>query len=126
MRAKTAMNSMMMLQTAITLFLLTAVGGLVMAGIRFMGKRNPPAWLAMAHGLLAGSGLTLLVYAALVAGVPPLAQVAAVLFVLAAGGGVFLNLAYHHNGRPLPKGIVVLHALLAVVAFVLLLIATYM
>lgn len=120
------MNSMTMLQTAVTLFLLTALGGLAMAGIRFMGKRNPPTWLAMAHGLLAGSGLTLLVYAALVSGVPPLAQAAAVLFVVAAIGGVFLNLAYHHKDRPLPKGIVVLHAVLAVVAFVLLLIATYL
>jgi hypothetical protein len=119
------MNSMLMLQTAVTLFLLTALGGLAMAAIRFMGKGNPPTWLAMAHGLLAGSGLTLLVYAALVAGVPALAQVAAVLFVLAAAGGVYLNLAYHHQGRPLPKGIVVGHALLAVVAFGLLLVATY-
>ena len=117
------MNSMMMLQTATALFLLTAVGGLAMAAIRFMRERNPPTWLAMAHGLLAGSGLTLLVYAALVAGVPVLAQVAAVLFVLAACGGAFLNLAYHQRNRPLPKGIVAVHAVLAVVAFVLLLIA---
>lgn len=119
------MDTMMMLQTAVALFLLTALGGLVMAAMRFRGKGNPPHWLAMAHGLLAGSGLTLLVYAALVAGVPAMAQLAAALFVLAAAGGVYLNLAYHHRGRPLPKGIVVVHAMLAVVAFGLLLAATY-
>ncbi len=121
----TQMNSMMMLQTATALFLLTAVGGLVMAAIRFTSANNPPAWLAMAHGLLAGAGLTLLVYAALVVGVPFLAQVAAGLFVLAALGGVFLNLAYHQLDRPLPKGIIVVHAGLAVLAFVLLLIAVF-
>lgn len=119
------MNSMMMLQTATALFLLTALGGLAMAAIRFTSKRNPPAWLAMAHGLLAGAGLTLLLYAALVAGVPVLAQVAAGLFVLAALGGVFLNLAYHQLDRPLPKGIVIVHAVLAGLAFVLLLLAVF-
>lgn len=110
-----------MLHTATALFLLTALGGLVMAGIRFIGKRNPPAWLAMAHGLLAGAGLTLLVYAALTVGVPPRAGIAAVLFVVAALGGVVLNLAYQLKDRPLPKTLTAVHASIAIVAFLLLL-----
>ena len=122
---ETLMNSMMMLQAATALFLLAAVGGLGMAGIRFAGNRNPPAWLAMAHGLLAGAGLTLLVYAALASSIPFSAKAAAALFILAALGGVFLNLAYHQKGLPIPKGIVILHAVLAVLAFVLLLTAVF-
>ena len=47
------MESAPMLQTAVVLFTLAALGGLLMAFIRFGGKRNPPAWLAMLHGLLA-------------------------------------------------------------------------
>ena len=63
-----------MLQTATILLALTALGGLLMAGIRFATRRNPPAWLAMLHGLLAASGLTLLVYAAFTQLVVPLAN----------------------------------------------------
>ena len=47
------------LQTATALFAISAVGGLIMAGIRFSGTRNPPAWLAMLHGFLTAAGLTL-------------------------------------------------------------------
>ena len=114
-----------MLQASSLMFLLTALGGLVMAGIRFAGRRNPPSWLAMAHGLLAAAGLTLLVYAVLVSDVPRSAVIAAVLFVLASAGGVVLNLAYHLKGVPLPKSLTIVHALLAVVAFALLLSASF-
>lgn len=119
------MDSSTMLQTSAVLFLLTALGGLVMGAIRFMGGRNPPSSLAMAHGLLAGAGLTLLVYAAVAGEVPQAAVYAAVLFVLAAAGGVAMNLAWHLRDRPLPKGLTVVHALLAVAAFALLLVAAF-
>ena len=59
------MNTITMLQTASILLLLTALGGLAMASVRFARKINPPSWLAMAHGFLAASGLTLLTYAGL-------------------------------------------------------------
>ena len=55
-----------------------------------------------------------------------MANVAAGLFVIAALGGVFLNLAYQQKGLPVPKNIVVVHALLAVAGFILLLMATYL
>ena len=76
-----------MLKTATILFTLAAIGGLLMATIRFSTKHNPPAWLAMLHGLLAASGLTLLAYAVCTLPVSPLATLALVLFVLAATGG---------------------------------------
>jgi hypothetical protein len=110
-----------MLQSATGLFVLAALGGLVMAAIRLFGKRNPPPWLALAHGLLAGAGLTLLVFAALTTAIPRLALFALLLFLVAAAGGIVMNLGYQWKQRPLPVPLMIGHALLAIVAFVLLL-----
>ena len=103
-----------MLQTAAILLLITALGGLGMAGIRFAGHRNPPAWFAMVHGLLAASGLTLLAYAVFTGMAPPRATLALVAFVLAAGGGAVMSLAYKWRDRLLPAWLVSVHGLLAV------------
>lgn len=114
-----------MLHTATLLFLLTALGGLVMAVIRFATKHNPPAWLAMLHGLLAASGLTLLAYSVFTGPVPPLATLALVLFLVAAGGGAVMSLAFKWRQRLLPAWLVIVHALLAIGGFLSLLAATY-
>jgi hypothetical protein len=108
---------------ATVLFAIAALGGVTMAVIRFRGAPRPPTWLAMLHGLLAASGLVLLLYAAFTTGVPQLAQIAAGLFVLAALGGAYLNLGFHAKGLPLPVPVMILHAGVAVTAFVLLLLA---
>lgn len=115
------MEPMLMLKVSAALFALSAVGGLAMATIRLMKKVNPPAWLAMLHGLMAAGGLTLLAYATLTATVPALAMYALGLFAVAALGGLLLNLGYQWRNLPLPVGIMVLHALVAVAGFVLLL-----
>ena len=114
---------MRLLQAAAVLFTLAALGGLVMAGIRFSGRRNPPAWLAMLHGLLAGAGVTLLAYAWYAGDIPALALLALLLFLLAAAGGAVLSLAYKWKQRLLPASLVVGHAVAAVAAYVLLLVA---
>ena len=114
-----------MLQTATILLAVTALGGLLMAGIRFSRKHNPPAWLAMLHGLLAASGLTLLAYAVCTTTVPPMATLALALFLLAAAGGAVMSLAYKWRQRLLPAWLVVAHAIAAVTAFVLLLLAAF-
>lgn len=113
------------MQAAAILFGLAAVGGLIMAFIRWSGAPRPPDWLAMGHGLLAAAGLTLLIQAAVTVGLPVLGQAALGLFVLAALGGAFINLRYHARQLPLPKPWIVAHALLAVIAFVLLLAAVF-
>jgi hypothetical protein len=118
------MEPLRMMETATGLLVLAAFGGLVMAGIRFAGKDHPPIWLAMLHGVLAAAAVTLLVYAAATVGLPALALYATVLFVIAAGGGAVLNLGYHWKGQPLPKGLMVVHAVVAVAGFLLLLTAT--
>lgn len=119
------MDSATMLQTAIVLFTLAALGGVVMAFIRFGGKHNPPAWLAMLHGLLAAAGLTLLAYATFTTGVPGMAQLALLLFLVAAGGGAVLSLAYKWRQILLPGWLVAVHATAAVLGYLLLLAAAF-
>src|ERR1043166_2092818 len=108
------MEPALMMNTSVVLLTITALGGIVMAVIRFMSEANPPNWLAMVHGLLAAAALTLLLYAFFTVGLPKWAGWGLLLFLIAALGGVFLNLAYQTKGLPLPKGIVVVHGGLAV------------
>lgn len=119
------MDAMTMLRTSACLFVIAALGGVLMAGIRFGGKRNPPPWLALVHGLMAGAAVTLLAYVSVTSQVPQLAVVALVLFLLAALGGLVLNLRYEWNRQLLPAGLVVGHALLAVIGFALVLVAAW-
>ena len=111
------------LWVVIVLFAITATGGVIMAGIRMSADRNPPAWLAMLHGLLAGSGLTLLLFAAFTIGIPTYAMWALILLIIAALGGVFLNLCYQEKRDLLPKPVIYIHALIAVIGFILLIAA---
>lgn len=119
------MEPQLILQTSAVLLLIAALGGAAMAVIRFSGKPQPPTWLAMLHGFLAAAALTLLIYAAATVGLPALANIAIVLFVVAAAGGAFLNLNYHWKLLPLPKSIVLVHAAIAVVGFLLLLVSIF-
>lgn len=119
------MEAARILLTASVLLAVAAAGGLLMAGIRFVGDRSPPAALAMLHGFLAAAAVTLLLYAAATVGLPRMALMALALFVVAAGGGAILNLNYHWKQRPLPKWLVLVHAGAAVLGFVLLVAATW-
>jgi hypothetical protein len=58
-------------------------------------------------------------------GLPGLAQLGLLLFLIAAAGGIVLNLGYHWRHLALPKWLVVVHALIAVIGFVLLLVAAW-
>jgi hypothetical protein len=119
------MEPILIIKTAACLLAIAALGGLTMAAIRFGGKPHPPTWLAMLHGFLAGAAVTLLLYAYFTVGLPALASWALLLFVIAAAGGAYLNLNYHWKLLPLPKGLIVGHAAVAVVGFALLLAATW-
>jgi len=119
------MEPLLMMKTATVLLTVSALGGLVMAGIRFSGQPHPPSWLAMLYGFLSVAALTLLLYAYFTVGLPGMAQLALLLFLVAALGGVFMNLGYHVKNLPLPKGIVLGHAALAVCGYVLLATATW-
>ena len=119
------MEPVLIMKTASVLIAIAALGGLTMAIIRFAGKPLPPTWLAMLHGFLSAAALTLLLYAYFTVGLPALASWALLLFLVAAAGGAFLNLNYHWKMLPLPKGMIVGHAGIAVVGFGLLLAALW-
>ena len=119
------MDAISMLRVAVLLLAIGALGGLVMAFQRFGGKHNPPAWLSMVHGFLAAAALTLILFAGFTVGIPRSGWIALVLFVLAALGGVVLNLNYQWKQRLLPGGLVIGHAVLAVAGFVFLLLAAF-
>jgi hypothetical protein len=104
---------------------LAALGGLTLAAIRLSGTPRPPTWMAIGHGIVAASGLILLGYAAVTDGIPPLAQIALGILVLAAGGGATIFLGFHMRERALPIPFVLGHGLIAIVGFVLLLVAAF-
>jgi hypothetical protein len=117
------MDPLHAMKTAAVLFAIAALGGLTMAAIRLRGADRPPSSFAMLHGLLAGAGLTLLIYAWCTVGLPPLAQYSVVVLALAAAGGAYVNLRFHSQMLPLPIPLMVGHALAAVVGFALLVMA---
>lgn len=119
------MDVQTMLRTAIVLFAVTALGGLLMAGMRFSGRPHPPAFITMVHGLLAASGLTLVLYAAFTSGLPGGGWLGLVLLLAAVLGGLVLNLRYHWEKRELPVWLILVHAAAAAAGLVVLAISVW-
>jgi len=108
-----------MINTSIGLFLVAALFGLYLAGRVFKGVL--PSWTAVIlHGLLAASGLAVLLYALFTGVQTTVLLVAAGLLVVAALGG-FVMFSFQLRKALPPKGIVVVHALAAVIGVVCLL-----
>ena len=105
---------------ALVLFGAAAIGGLVLAAIRFSGRPYPPLALALVHGTAAATGIILLIVAIAGAETPHAAKIALALFIGAAGGG-FVLIGHHLRKIALPRWLVVVHGLVAVTAFLLLL-----
>ncbi|HEX7031083.1 MAG TPA: hypothetical protein VF254_10825 [Gammaproteobacteria bacterium] len=110
-----------MLNITIGLFLLAAVGGLVMATQIFKGNK-PAVAIAALHGPLAAIGLLLVFWLWMQSGASQVMSIALGVLVAAAFGGFFL-LSFHVRNKPHPKPVVVLHALLAVAGVATLLVA---
>ena len=108
---------------AAILFAIAALGGVVMAIMRFSGKELPPMGLALLHGAVAAAGLVALIIA-VAGGASAKATLALILFIVAALGG-FLLFSYHLRRKALPIPFVVVHGLVAVIAFVILLFAIF-
>lgn len=108
--------------SALVILGLAALGGLLMAGMRFSGRPAPPAGLAMVHGFAAVAALTLLIYAHITVGLSPMEMTGTALLILAGAVGVTLNLRFHNRGLPLPTQWVIGHAALAMAGFALLLV----
>ena len=107
---------------AAVLFAIAALGGVVMAVMRFRGRGLPPMGLALLHGIIAAAGLVALIFVAMGGNVSTQAAIALAGFFIAALGG-FLLFSFHLRRQALPKPLVVIHGLVAVVSFVVLLVA---
>ena len=110
--------------TAVILFAIAAVGGVVMAAMRFGGRELPPMGLAVVHGLFAAAGLVTLIFAVVGSRTSWAAVVAVIGFVVAALGG-FTLFAHHLRRKALPVNYVVIHGAGAVVSFIILLVAIF-
>jgi hypothetical protein len=115
------------MQTAAVLFVLAALGGLTMVGLRLSKKRNPPTFLAIGHGLIAAAGLITLVYTVFTttAPVPQMVNWAIGVFVIAALGGLGMFTLYHLRGRLLPVWMMLGHGAVAAAGLALLLFGVY-
>ena len=109
-----------MLQWAVGIFAVGALGGLVLANSVLRGRLAPWA-LSLLHAALGATGLVLTALVLFGQGedVPPNTGLALLLLVVAALGGFFLA-SFHLRNRPGPKPVVLIHAGVAVVGFVLL------
>jgi hypothetical protein len=108
---------------AAILFAVAAAGGLVLALLRFGGKKLPGA-LAIVHGTIAAAGLAALVAVVARSSVSPAGVAALALLALAAVGG-FYTASFHLRGLTIPLKPMVLHALAAVAGFATLLVALF-
>lgn len=109
---------------AAVLFAIAAVIGATMAVQRVRGVERPAMGMALAHGGIAALALVLYVVAVVTASsAEAISWWAIGLFVVAALGGSALFLGFHLRERPLPVPMVFVHGGVAVVGFVVLLVA---
>jgi len=106
-----------MLNYALIVFAVAAVGGLILAASVLRGRLAPWA-LSLVHAGLGAVGLILTVVAVL-GGAGGVVPIALGVLVVAALGGFYLA-SVHLRGTPGPKAVVVIHALAAVTGVVLL------
>jgi hypothetical protein len=116
------------LTIATALFAIAVIAGIWMAVIHMdsEGRRLPPFWLAIGHGIFAVVAFVVLVWAighassrGLSTGSHAFGVIAAWLFIAAALVGVYLFLR-HLRRRRLPGVVIAAHMLLAVTGFVVL------
>jgi hypothetical protein len=79
----------------------------------------------MLHGFLSAAAVTLLLYTSVTVGLSIVANAALALFLIAAAGGVYMNLEFHWKSLPLPKWLVLVHGAIAVTGYLLLLAAVF-
>jgi hypothetical protein len=109
-----------MLYLTIALFALAAVMGIIVATTIFTKKPATPKPAVFIHGAFAATALVLLIVYAL-NHPDSYPQASLILFIIAAIGG-FVLFANDMKKKPGPAGLVIVHALIAVTAFVLLLV----
>lgn len=106
-----------MIYAIIGFFALAAILGSVLLSFILKGKETPKG-VAIAHGLLAVTGLILLIVYTTQHTPRPIESL--ILFIIAATGGIFL-FARDVTNKPVPKWLAVVHGLIAVTGFIFLL-----
>lgn len=112
-----------MIQNILIIFAITAIGGIILASHSLKSKPAPWA-LSIIHALLGATGLILLGITAYHAGWPTKLSSALVILIVAALGGFYLA-SHHLQGKIAPKGVVIIHAVVAIIGFLILL-TTYL
>ena len=114
-----------MLQIAILVFAIAALGGLYMA-LHVLRDRLAPWAVSLLHAALGATGLVLtaLVVLGKSAEVEKIVPIALLILVVAALGGFYLA-SYHARKQVPPRTIVLAHAGLAVIGFLALLGGTF-
>jgi hypothetical protein len=110
-----------MLILTVILFAAAALLGLFML-VSVLQRKIVALGTASIHGGLALVGVTLTWVAAYNAGYKGALFVSLILFLIAALGGATLLFAFHLKGKKLPPGLVIVHGLIAVIAFIFLLV----
>jgi hypothetical protein len=106
-----------MVMAMILLFAIAAIGGIILAVLHF-GNKTMPLWLALLHGLVAVTGVIVLIVALTKLAAATLLMAALALFAIAALGGLTLFIGFYIPKKRLPSPVVILHALFAVAGFV--------
>jgi hypothetical protein len=112
-----------MLSSAVIVFAIAAVGGLILA-MHVLRERFAPWLLSILHALLGAAGLVLVLLTVVGGEGSSLILGALLTLVLAALGGFFLA-SFHWRKRFPPKAVVFVHALVAIVGFGLLVIGVF-
>jgi hypothetical protein len=107
------------------LFSFAIVGGLMTTLFRGRGLHRLTACGALGHGILAATGLVVLIGAAATRPVPPLGLVSLGLLVVAATGGGWMFLVYHRRKKRPPLLLVLGHGAIAICGVALLWVAIY-
>ncbi len=107
-----------MIIVAIVVFATVASGGVVLAA-HVLRNELAPWMLSMGHALLGATGISILGYVLARVRMDNTVMVSLSLFVIAAMGG-FTLASYHMRRRLPPRGAVILHATMAVSAFLVL------
>ena len=110
---------------AVICLTIAALFGLYMAIGHFTGRSPPPTGAAVLHGLFAVAGVILLLLGVLEVGWGTVHSWALILFVAAALGGLYL-VSHHARGVALPSPVVVIHGLVAAIAFLILVSAVFL
>ncbi len=109
-----------MIITVEVILALAAVGGIILA-VRNLQQHQPPLAAGLAHGVIGAIGLVLLIVA-MVKGTSGGAAITALVLLLISAIGGFVLLSLRTRGKSLPKPLMSIHGLAAIIGYLVLLI----